>query len=59
MADRETPAHARVTAATAILKFGREGIELDDLAARIDALELAAEERGIETRNGRWASKAG
>ena len=43
MADPDAPQHARVTAATTILKFGREGIELDDLAARIEALEDAAE----------------
>jgi hypothetical protein len=42
MADKSTPAHARVTAATTLLKFGREGIELDDLAARVEALEEAA-----------------
>src|SRR6185369_2629842 len=41
MADPKTPAHARVTAASTLLKFGREGIELDDLATRIEALEQA------------------
>jgi hypothetical protein len=40
--DTATPAHARVSACTAILKFGREGIEIDDLAARIETLEQAA-----------------
>ena len=44
MADASTPAHARVTAATTLLKFGREGIELDDLAARVEALEGVAEQ---------------
>jgi len=43
MADKSTAAHARVTAATTLLKFGREGIELDDLAARVEALEQAAQ----------------
>ena len=43
MADKSTPAHARVSAASTLLKFGREGIELDDLAARVEALEDAAE----------------
>ena len=43
MADAKTPAHARVTAASTLLKFGREGIELDDLAARVEALEDAAQ----------------
>ncbi len=43
MADKTAPSHARVTAASTLLKFGREGIELDDLAARVEALENAAE----------------
>ncbi len=43
MADKTAPSHARVTAASTLLKFGREGIELDDLAARVEALEGAAE----------------
>ena len=51
MADKETPPHARVTAATALLKFGREGIELDDLAARVEALEQATEQREKAGRN--------
>ena len=33
---------AKVTAATALLKFSRESIELDDLAARVENLERAA-----------------
>lgn len=44
MADTSAPSHARVTAASTLLKFGREGIELDDLAARIETLEGAAEQ---------------
>ena len=44
MADTSAPSHARVTAASTLLKFGREGIELDDLAARVEALEGAAEQ---------------
>ena len=36
----ETASHAsRVSAASAILKFSRESIELDDLAERIETLE--------------------
>ncbi len=42
MADKQAPAHARVTAAASLLKFGREGLELDDLALRVEALEEAA-----------------
>ncbi len=33
---------AKVSAAATMLKFGREGIELDDLAARLEALERLA-----------------
>ncbi len=44
MADKTAPPHARVTAASTLLKFGREGIELDDLAARVEALEQVAED---------------
>lgn len=42
MNDSTAPASAKVTAAAVVLKFGREGIELDDLAERVDALERAA-----------------
>jgi len=39
MADQAVGASARVSAATALLKFSRESIELDDLASRVDELE--------------------
>jgi hypothetical protein len=39
--DGAVQASAKVTAAAVLLKFGREGIELDDLAERINALEQA------------------
>ncbi len=39
MTDGSVQASARVSAATALLKFSREALELDDLAARIEALE--------------------
>ena len=55
MADKDTPPHARVTAASTLLKFGREGIELDDLAARVEALEQATEQRKKAGRS-QWAS---
>ena len=41
MADPEAPFPSRVSAATALLKVGRESLELDDLAVRIEALEAA------------------
>jgi hypothetical protein len=37
--DESKPPSARVSAASAILKFSRESLELDDLAARLAALE--------------------
>ena len=53
MADKSTPAHARVSAASTLLKFGREGIELDDLAARVEALENFAENASFDRKMGR------
>jgi hypothetical protein len=43
MTDADAPPSAKVQAATTILRFGRDGLELDDLAARIEALEEAAQ----------------
>ena len=40
--DSGAGAGAKVTAAAVLLKFGREGIELDDLAERVGALERGA-----------------
>ncbi len=37
---------ARVTAAVALLRYGRESIELDDLAARVDQLEEEQQHEG-------------
>jgi hypothetical protein len=42
MNDMTASPSARVTAAAMLLKFGREGMELDDLAARVEQLEQAA-----------------
>ena len=42
VADEKAPFPSRVQAAVAMLRFGREGIELDDLAARVADLEQAA-----------------
>jgi hypothetical protein len=42
MTDPLAPPHVRVTAAVAILRLGQDGIELDDLAARVEALEATA-----------------
>jgi hypothetical protein len=44
MADEGATHHARVSAAATLLKFARESIELDELVARLDALEQATEQ---------------
>ena len=48
MNDPQTPTAAKITAAMGLLRFGRDGIELDDLAQRVEALEGA-----VEQENGR------
>ena len=45
MTDPQSPAATKVSAASTLFKFGREGIELDDLAARIEALEATVKEQ--------------
>jgi pyocin large subunit-like protein len=40
--DKTAPHSARVSASKAVLDFGRESLELDDLATRLAALEAAA-----------------
>ena len=42
MQDAAAPPASKVSAAATLLKFGREGIELDDLAERIEQLERSA-----------------
>ncbi len=42
MADPTAAHTAKVSAATALLKFSRESIELDDVVARVEALEQTA-----------------
>jgi hypothetical protein len=44
MSDAGASHSARVSAATNLLRFGREAIELEDIAARVEALERAAQE---------------
>ena len=41
MNDAGASANAKVAAAAVLLKLGREGIELDDLAVRVEVLEQA------------------
>lgn len=49
MQDPNSAHTAKVSAATALLKFSRESIELDDLAARVEALERGAEATGTSS----------
>lgn len=39
MTDASSPWNAKVAASSALLRFGREGIELEDMEARIETLE--------------------
>ena len=43
--DQSAPHAARVSASTALLKFSRESIELDDVVERVEALEADMKER--------------
>jgi len=43
MTDDSAPHTAKVSAATTLLRFGRDGVELDDLQERVEALEETAE----------------
>lgn len=44
MNDPVAPHTAKVSAANAMLKFGREWIEMDDLAARLEQLEASSKD---------------
>ncbi len=48
MSDHGASTSGRVSACATMLKFARESIELDDLAARVEALEHAEKERAGE-----------
>jgi hypothetical protein len=40
MADDGAPHSAKVSAASALMKYGRESIELDDVVERVEKLEV-------------------
>src|SRR3954471_9555892 len=50
MTDPQAPPQAKVSAATTLLKFGREGLELDDIAERVEILEQAAKDSNWQAR---------
>jgi hypothetical protein len=55
MTDGIVQASARVSEARALLKFSREALELDALAARIEALERDGQRVGAHAGvNSRW-----
>ncbi len=62
MADTSAPMSSRVSAATALLKFSRESIELDDLATRVDDLEKSMKDEQAQREAGAapnaWGSRA-
>lgn len=53
MGDEKATYAARVSAATSLLRFSRESIELDELSARIEALES---QQGDENEAAPWAA---
>lgn len=55
MLDTAAPYPSRVAAASALLRFSREAIELDDIAGRVEALEAGLEVAGSELATGREA----
>lgn len=61
MADPTLSVASRVSAATALLKFSRESIELDDLATRVDDLEKSmkdeAQRVADQTAADSWGSR--
>ncbi len=56
--DGSAPASSKVAAAVGLLRFWREGIELDDLAARVEALEKAPPQRQQPERTDRCVLQA-
>jgi len=51
MNDERAAHSARVSAARTLLEFGRTGIEIDDLAARVEALENPTKGNGVVSLN--------
>jgi len=53
LTDPTAPHHSKVAAAGLILRFGRDGIELDDIATRIDVIEsmVTARSSTLHPRN--------
>lgn len=48
VADPKSADSAKVSASTALLKFSRESIELDDVVQRVEALEQATQKQASE-----------
>ena len=44
LTDAEAAHSAKVSAAVAMMRFGREAIELDELVGRVEALEVATDQ---------------
>lgn len=53
MTDASAPHQAKVSAATAMLKFSRDSIELDDLAGRLDEVENRLNATKVENTIGK------
>ena len=53
MVDASAPHAARVSAAACLLKFSRDSLELDDLAARLETIEEKLQVKTLGARGGR------
>ena len=54
MTDPIAPPHAKVSAAVAVLKFGRDAIELEELAQRMETLEQTVAHQQNHQQMGSW-----
>jgi hypothetical protein len=52
IADEKAPYAAKVSAASALMKYGRESIELDDVVQRVEQLEESAKAAEEQKGNG-------
>ncbi|MBC7772358.1 MAG: hypothetical protein H7210_07685 [Pyrinomonadaceae bacterium] len=52
VADKSAPHSSKVSAATTLMKFSRESLELDDLAERLERLEISQAEQDKRKNDG-------
>jgi hypothetical protein len=59
MASDDAPESAKVSAASTLMKFGRESIELDDVVERVEKLEADTAAREKEGAHGPYGYRGG